>query len=109
MKTNQIFSGNSKSVGDSDFSLELLHRQSVVAQTKITFPKKQLLQLIQEYLTSQGLHETASLLSREASLALMTAKQLTHKMTTPITVATPTMNGASPSQLSPAKISTPFR
>ena len=58
-------SGNAKSLGDSEFSLELLHRQSVVAQTKITFPKKQLLQLIQEYLASQGLHETASLLSRE--------------------------------------------
>ena len=27
----------------------------MVAQTKITFPKKQLLQLIQEYLAGQGL------------------------------------------------------
>ena len=36
-----------KSLPDSEFSLEMLHRQSVVAQTKITFPKKQLLQLIQ--------------------------------------------------------------
>ena len=36
-----------KILGESDFSLEMLHRASVVAQTKITFPKKQLLQLIQ--------------------------------------------------------------
>ena len=49
-----FISGNAKSLGDSEFSLELLHRQSVVAQTKITFPKKQLLQLIQEYLAGQG-------------------------------------------------------
>ena len=40
---------------------------------------------MQEYLSSSGLHETASVLSKEASLALMTSKQLTHKMTTPIT------------------------
>ena len=39
--------GNAKSLTESEFSLEMLHRQSVVAQTKITFPKKQLLQLIQ--------------------------------------------------------------
>ena len=36
-------------------------------------------------MSSSGLHETASVLSKEASLALMTSKQLTHKMTTPIT------------------------
>lgn len=39
--------GNAKLPGDSDFSLEMMHRASVVAQTKITFSKKQLLQLIQ--------------------------------------------------------------
>jgi HIV-1 Vpr-binding protein len=39
--------GKAKLPGDSDFSLEMLHRASVVAQTKITFPKKQLLQLVQ--------------------------------------------------------------
>ena len=38
---------NDKILGESDYSLEMLHRASVVAQTKITFPKKQLLQLIQ--------------------------------------------------------------
>ena len=62
-----------------DFSLELLHRASVVAQTKIQFSKKQLLQLIQEYLTSQGMHDSASTLSREGNLAIMKTKQLTHQ------------------------------
>ena len=55
----------------SSYSLEMLHRASVVAQTKIRFPKKQLLQLVQGYLQSQGLSETASVLQREANLALM--------------------------------------
>ena len=92
----------STQVGTSDFSLEMLHRQSVVAQTKITFPKKQLLQLIQGYLSSQGLHESAAVLNKEASLALMTSKTLTHKMTTPITVPTASSSGlATPS--TPAK------
>ena len=96
----------STQVGTSDFSLEMLHRQSVVAQTKITFPKKQLLQLIQGYLSSQGLHESAAVLNKEASLALMTSKTLTHKMTTPITIAAPSGGLATPS--TPAK-TTPFR
>ena len=61
-----------------DFSLELLHRASVVAQTKIQFSKKQLLQLIQEYLMSQGMHESAYTLSKEGNLAIMTTKQLIH-------------------------------
>ena len=39
--------------GHSDFSLEMLHRASVVAQTKISFRREQVLQLIHEYLLSQ--------------------------------------------------------
>ena len=35
-----------KNLQETELSLEMLHRASVVAQTKITFPKKQLLQLI---------------------------------------------------------------
>ena len=62
-----------------EFSLELLHRASVVAQTKIQFSKKQLLQLIQEYLASQGMYESASTISKEGNLAIMATKQLTHQ------------------------------
>ena len=69
-------------IGD-DFSLELLHRASVVAQTKIQFSKKQLLQLIQEYLMSQGMNESANTLTREGNLAIMTTKQLTHQKAMP--------------------------
>lgn len=68
--------------GSNDLSLEMLHRANVVAQTKISFPKKQLLQLIQNYLSKIGLHETASLLKREANLDLMmtpTSKLMLHR------------------------------
>ncbi|CAB4067398.1 DCAF1 [Lepeophtheirus salmonis] len=52
----------------NDFSIEMLHRASVVAQTKIRFPKKQLLQLIQEYLASQGLNESVSVCYKEKQI-----------------------------------------
>ena len=39
-------SGHLEELG-SDYSMAMLNRAAVVAQTKITFPKKQLLQLIQ--------------------------------------------------------------
>ena len=45
--------GASSLPGENDFSLEMLHRASVVAQTKITFSKKQLLQLIQRSVHNQ--------------------------------------------------------
>lgn len=51
----------------------MLHRASVVAQTKIRFSKKQLLQLIQEYLASEGLSDSASVLQREANIAVLNA------------------------------------
>ena len=71
-----------------DFSLELLHRASVVAQTKIQFSKKQLLQLIQEYLISQGMIESANTLTKEGNLAIMTTKQLTHQKPMPSSTST---------------------
>ncbi|XP_040569927.1 DDB1- and CUL4-associated factor 1 isoform X2 [Lepeophtheirus salmonis] len=80
----------------NDFSIEMLHRASVVAQTKIRFPKKQLLQLIQEYLASQGLNESVSVLQREANLALLTTKNLHHNR------STPTGNPITPSNSTPS-------
>ncbi len=84
--------GRSRLPGENDYSLDMIHRASVVAQTKINFPRKQLLQLIQEYLSSEGLSKSASILRKEAGLAIMTAKQaqLTHKGTT----TTPMQNGS---------------
>ena len=72
--------------GSNDFALDALHRQSVVAQTKISFPKKQLLHLIGAHLSKVGLPETAATLRREAKLDLMTP---TSKLMVQRTVGTP--------------------
>jgi len=54
--------------GHADFSLEMLHRASVVAQTRISFSREQLLQLIHEYLSSQASRVTLKLLVRTTSV-----------------------------------------
>ncbi|XP_059078551.1 DDB1- and CUL4-associated factor 1-like isoform X2 [Tigriopus californicus] len=79
----------------NDFSVEMLHRASVVAQTKIRFSKKQLLQLIQEYLASEGLSDSAAVLQREANIAVLNApsnRSLIHRSVnnTPNPLVTPT-------------------
>ncbi|KAI4465923.1 vprbp protein-related [Holotrichia oblita] len=63
-------SGKAKHTGkDLDVSLVNIHRANVVAQTKIQFNDRQLLQLIQHHLASRGLSETAALLQKEAHLS----------------------------------------
>ena len=86
-----------------DFSLELLHRASVVAQTKIQFSKKQLLQLIQEYLISQGMHESANSLTKEGNLAIMTTKQLTHQKPMPSTNPSTNVSSSAGMHLTPTR------
>ena len=86
-----------------DFSLELLHRASVVAQTKIQFSKKQLLQLIQEYLISQGMHESANSLTKEGNLAIMTTKQLTHQKPMPSTNTSTNVSSSAGMHLTPTR------
>ncbi|GFS09654.1 protein VPRBP [Elysia marginata] len=49
-------------------TLEEIRKAGVVAQTKIVFHEKELLQLIQGHLTSLGLLESAATLQREAGL-----------------------------------------
>ncbi|KAH9512614.1 DDB1- and CUL4-associated factor 1, partial [Bulinus truncatus] len=49
-------------------TLEEIRKAGVVAQTKIVYHEKELLQLIHEHLQSKGLYETASVLQKEANL-----------------------------------------
>ncbi|XP_059167195.1 DDB1- and CUL4-associated factor 1-like [Physella acuta] len=49
-------------------TLEEIRKAGVVAQTKIVYQEKELLQLIHEHLSSKGLHEAASALQKEANL-----------------------------------------
>lgn len=64
-------SGRTKQI-NNDFSLINIHRANVVAQTKIQFNDRQLLQLIYQHLVSKGLVDSATLLQREANLSLVT-------------------------------------
>ncbi|XP_052754263.1 DDB1- and CUL4-associated factor 1 isoform X2 [Galleria mellonella] len=62
-------SGKSKRRGaEFETSLANIHRANVVAQTRINYNERQLLQLVGEHLASRGLLESASTLQREAGL-----------------------------------------
>ncbi|CAG5136799.1 unnamed protein product, partial [Candidula unifasciata] len=49
-------------------TLEEIRKAGVVAQTKIVYQEKELLQLIHDHLSSRGLHESAVALQKEANL-----------------------------------------
>jgi HIV-1 Vpr-binding protein len=69
-------SGKTKPSGNElEISLANMHRANVVAQTRIQFNDRQLLQLINQHLVSRGMLETASVLSREAGLPGAPIKQ----------------------------------
>ncbi|XP_071960709.1 DDB1- and CUL4-associated factor 1-like [Antedon mediterranea] len=71
--------GKSLSVG-SDVTIARLHKANIVQQTRIRYDKKELLQLIYSHLQSQGLTQTAAILSQEASLP---AQQTTSRTISP--------------------------
>lgn len=63
-------SGNSKhNSSDLEVSLSNIHRANVVAQTKIQFNDRQLLQLIHQHLVQKGYSSTAEMLVKEANLS----------------------------------------
>ncbi|XP_062610768.1 DDB1- and CUL4-associated factor 1-like [Saccostrea cucullata] len=57
-----------KSSAHLDASLEEIRRADIVAQTRINFQEKELLQLIYSHLQSEGLTEAAAALQKEANL-----------------------------------------
>uniref|UniRef100_A0A8C8INK7 DDB1- and CUL4-associated factor 1 n=1 Tax=Oncorhynchus tshawytscha TaxID=74940 RepID=A0A8C8INK7_ONCTS len=54
----------------TDVSLAWLQRANVVAQSRISFPEKELLLLIRNHLVVKGLHDTATTLTKEADLPM---------------------------------------
>ncbi|XP_077571091.1 ddb1 and cul4 associated factor 1 [Stigmatopora nigra] len=54
----------------TDVSLAWLQRANVVAQSRITFPEKELLLLIRNHLVAKGLQDTATALTKEADLPM---------------------------------------
>ncbi|XP_066939041.1 DDB1- and CUL4-associated factor 1 isoform X1 [Macrobrachium rosenbergii] len=63
-------SGRTKHEGDAnmDVSMQSIHRADVVAQTRINYNKKQLLQLIQAHLVNEGYDSVATALQQAAHL-----------------------------------------
>uniref|UniRef100_A0A8D0D401 DDB1- and CUL4-associated factor 1 n=1 Tax=Sander lucioperca TaxID=283035 RepID=A0A8D0D401_SANLU len=62
----------------TDVSLAWLQRASVVAQSRISFPEKELLLLIRNHLVAKGLHDTAITLTKEADLPMACLSHSTH-------------------------------
>ncbi|KAJ8400883.1 hypothetical protein AAFF_G00392370 [Aldrovandia affinis] len=54
----------------TDVSLARLQRANVVAQSRISFPEKELLLLIRNHLMAKGLQDTANALTKEADLPM---------------------------------------
>ncbi|KAJ8958385.1 hypothetical protein NQ314_006407 [Rhamnusium bicolor] len=66
----ELLSGKGKHTGNElEASLANIHRANVVAQTKILFNDRQLLQLIHQHLVQKGFRDTAGMLVKEASLS----------------------------------------
>ncbi|XP_040214679.1 DDB1- and CUL4-associated factor 1 isoform X1 [Rana temporaria] len=70
----------------SDVSLARLQKADVVAQSRITFPEKELLLLIRNHLVSKGLQDTAAALTKEADLPMTAAL---HSSFLPVTATQP--------------------
>lgn len=62
----------------TDVSLAWLQRASVVAQSKISFPEKELLLLIRNHLVAKGLNDTATILTKEADLPMVCLSHSSH-------------------------------
>ena len=59
---------NRKNYDNNDITLDLLHRASVVANTRIRYNDKQLLQMVHEHLVMSGLYKTAEMLKHEVDI-----------------------------------------
>ncbi|CAL8367811.1 unnamed protein product [Lota lota] len=62
----------------TDVSLAWLQRANVVAQSRISFPEKELLLLIRNHLVAKGLSGTANTLTKEADLPMAIFCHLAH-------------------------------
>ncbi|XP_046446583.1 DDB1- and CUL4-associated factor 1-like isoform X1 [Daphnia pulex] len=105
-------SGRIKSnVNEFELSLAKIHKADVVAQTRIQFNEKQLLQLIHQHLLSKNMVESASILMKEAGLPPLPLKQASSNFppyrATGNTPSTPSRTGRVNSQGAVALPSTP--
>lgn len=75
----------------TDVSLAWLQRANVVAQSRISFPEKELLLLIRNHLLAKGLNDTATTLTKEADLPMAVLSHSSHSTSTfpPVSVPPP--------------------
>lgn len=71
----------------TDVSLARLQKANVVAQSRITFPEKELLMLMRNHLMAKGLHETANTLVKEANLPMASSLCPNSSYVTPLAPA----------------------
>ncbi|KAG7267288.1 hypothetical protein CRUP_000286 [Coryphaenoides rupestris] len=86
----------------TDVSLAWLQRANVVAQSRISFPEKELLLLIRNHLVAKGLSDTANALTKEADLPMAI---LSHHQAHP-TSAFPALVVAAPPPAAAAAVAT---
>ncbi|BES99825.1 LisH [Nesidiocoris tenuis] len=68
MELLERVSGKTKPRSELEPTLSNIHRASVIAQTRIQFNDRDLLQVIQQHLLSHGMTESAEVLGKEAGL-----------------------------------------
>ncbi|CAB1336118.1 unnamed protein product, partial [Coregonus sp. 'balchen'] len=73
----------------TDVSLAWLQRANVVAQSRISFPEKELLLLIRNHLVAKGLHDTATTLTKEADLPMAILPHPSSSALLPVVVPPP--------------------
>lgn len=86
----------------TDVSLARLQRASVVAQSRISFPEKELLLLIRNHLVAKGLNDTATTLTKEADLPMAPLAHTHNHPSHPVPFAGPSVSITVPT--SPAAI-----
>ncbi|XP_063544053.1 protein mahjong [Cydia strobilella] len=97
-------SGKSKHMGaEFETSLANIHRANVVAQTRIHYNERQLLQLVAAHLAARGLSESAATLQREAALPAPAPAQLAPPPPPVYTPAAPTTPTAATHRVSVAR------
>ncbi|XP_062315461.1 DDB1- and CUL4-associated factor 1-like isoform X1 [Osmerus eperlanus] len=78
----------------TDVSLAWLQRANVVAQSRISFPEKELLLLIRNHLVAKGLNDTATILTKEADLPMALLSHPSSSTFPPVTVPPPPVSPA---------------
>ncbi|KAI5735047.1 hypothetical protein M8J77_013441 [Diaphorina citri] len=96
--------GGPTSTQELEISMANIHRAHIIAQTKIHFNDRQLLQLIHEHFLQHNLPETAQMLQREANLPPLPAKPSANVFLSPFSYSSHYKNPRSAST-TPSRIS----